>query len=53
MKDKVNTEKKCKWEEDDDYGYWDTSCGEQFVLEAGTPKENNMNYCCYCGKELA
>ena len=38
----------CKWTENSDH-FWDTSCHGSFVLNDGTPKENNMNFCCYCG----
>lgn len=42
--------KQCTWECDDDY--WSTSCSQQFYIVAGTPSENDMKYCCYCGGEL-
>lgn len=45
-------EKVCIWREDLDGGYWGTSCGEQFTLLSDTPEDNNMKYCCYCGREL-
>lgn len=32
---------------------WETSCGSVFFLIEYTPKENGMQYCCYCGKALA
>lgn len=38
----------CTWTENVD-GNWETSCGEMFVFEDGTPSENGMKYCCYCG----
>jgi len=41
----------CKWEEEYD-GPWHTECGESFDLNEGTPKDNGMKYCCYCGKKL-
>lgn len=41
----------CKWKEDND-GCWWTDCGQGFVLADGTPKENDMKFCCYCGKPL-
>lgn len=41
----------CTWKEDED-GVWYTECGEVFVVIDGIPKENNMRYCCYCGKPL-
>jgi len=42
----------CEWKEDWEGRYWDTSCGECFSLEAGTPDENKMKFCAYCGKPL-
>jgi len=40
----------CYWKEDKtDEGVWDTSCGERFVIFDGTPNENKMAYCPYCG----
>jgi hypothetical protein len=41
----------CQWEEDDD-GFWMTSCGNTFVFEAGTPSDNKMKFCPYCGGHL-
>jgi hypothetical protein len=41
----------CAWTWSEE-GAWATSCGNLFVLNDGTPKENGMNYCCYCGKKL-
>lgn len=44
---------KCKWKyEEWDGDCYDTDCGESFVLFEGTPEENKMKYCCYCGKEI-
>ena len=41
----------CDWRADYD-GNWDTACGDMFSITAGTPAENNMKHCCYCGKPL-
>lgn len=41
----------CMWETDDD-GISHTACGEAFALDSGTPAENRMRFCCYCGKPL-
>lgn len=41
----------CNWEADSDNNY-STSCGETFTLIDGTPNENGMKFCCYCGKKL-
>jgi hypothetical protein len=41
----------CRWEENEE-SIWDTACGEKFVLNDGTPHDNGMIYCPYCGKTL-
>jgi hypothetical protein len=38
------------WQEGDEV--WATSCGNMFALDAGTPKDNGMRWCCYCGGAL-
>ena len=48
---------KCEWSEVSDYyggptGLWETTCGECFELYNGTPDDNGMKFCHYCGKEL-
>lgn len=46
------------WEEITDYGGWgDTHyrcsvCGEEWYLENGKPKDNNMNFCPRCGARM-
>ena len=47
----VKKERTCNWTEDWD-GNWETSCSQTFVTIAGTPIENEMAYCCYCGAVL-
>ena len=42
----------CEWRQVEEYDYYDTSCGQSFTIIEGTPKENLMHYCCYCGKPL-
>lgn len=45
--------KQCKWTlVDEDCACYETDCGEVFELNAGTPKENKIGFCCYCGGEL-
>ncbi|HXS04866.1 MAG TPA: hypothetical protein VN731_10345 [Rhodanobacter sp.] len=43
---------KCSWSQDQD-GNWLTDCDNIFVITEGTPSENDMKFCCYCGEELA
>lgn len=44
-------QKSCTWTEDED-GNWDTQCDNIFVIIEGTPTENKMKFCCYCGGRL-
>jgi hypothetical protein len=44
---------KCEWTRiDTDFNYWRSSCGEEWALDDGTPTENKMRFCHYCGKPL-
>ena len=40
----------CHWSEEEDM--WETECKHAFVLNEGTPSENEMRFCSYCGGEL-
>lgn len=46
------------WEEVTDYGGWGDTyyrcsvCGEEWYLEDGKPKDNNMNFCPRCGARM-
>ena len=45
----------CHWYQDgdEDSGTYMASCNRRyFVLEDGTPTDNRMTHCCYCGKPL-
>lgn len=44
----------CTWTQQDniDGSDWETSCGELFTFIDATPKDNGMNFCCYCGSRL-
>jgi hypothetical protein len=46
----------CRWLQDGDEesDTWAASCGRHryFSLNEGTPKDNHMSHCCYCGKPL-
>ena len=41
----------CIWTEDEN-GAWHTSCNNIFEVIFGCPSDNNMRFCCYCGKDL-
>lgn len=53
-KHKIKNKEKCYWKNKGGEfdGNWKTSCGKIFALEVGTPKENEMKYCPFCGKEI-
>jgi hypothetical protein len=40
----------CNWTQEE--YHWVTSCGKDFLSTGGTPKENDMNYCPFCGAIL-
>lgn len=44
----------CQWEcVDEDMNCWRcTHCKNEWVLEAGNPSDNEMNFCSYCGAEV-
>lgn len=43
----------CTWTlEDPSDGAWGTECNNIFSLEDGTPSENRMRFCCFCGRPL-
>lgn len=43
----------CLWSRaDDDADLWETECGHAFTLTDGTPTENEMLFCNFCGKRV-
>ena len=47
------SEEVCEWTFiDEDFNAYDTSCKNPWCLESGTPSDNKMNYCPYCGKKI-
>jgi hypothetical protein len=44
--------KECHWFHDDEDGAFDTQCDQRFTLNEGTPEDNYMNYCPFCGGKL-
>ena len=46
------TSELCGWTQPDyeEFNTWDTGCGHCFMLESGKPSDNDMRFCCYCGK---
>jgi hypothetical protein len=44
----------CHWTPmfNDQEGAWETQCGDAFWINDGTPEENKMSFCPYCGGAL-
>ena len=43
----------CVWSvEDTDYNCYETDCGKSFILNDGDVKDNELIYCCFCGKKI-
>lgn len=42
----------CVWSQDSDGSAWATGCGHLFDVNDGTPKENGMCFCAFCGRKL-
>lgn len=43
----------CRWVQDGvGEAEWDTDCRHRFTINEGTPSENHMAFCCYCGKPV-
>ena len=50
---KQEAEKVCEWRiVDADNDEWVSFCGVDFVIIEGSLKDNNMTYCCGCGKKI-
>lgn len=51
--DKLRAEEsECIWKYDQECSIWDTACSQAFVIDAGSPAENGMHFCCFCGHKL-
>lgn len=42
----------CEWYPEPELEFWNTGCGGCFLLNEGTPTDNGMKFCCYCGKPV-
>jgi hypothetical protein len=42
----------CVWVQDYTVSAWATDCARLFEVTAGTPTENGMCFCPFCGREL-
>jgi hypothetical protein len=41
----------CSWNADEE-GNWETDCHNLHILIDGSPVDNGMEFCCYCGNKL-
>ncbi len=44
--------KQCVWELDNTDCFYHTGCDNSFVLNDGTPADNNMKFCPYCAGSI-
>jgi hypothetical protein len=42
----------CNWYYDDQTDCWSTSCGHEYTINEGSPEENDMCFCTFCGGKL-
>jgi hypothetical protein len=42
----------CHWVHDDADSEFETQCGQRFTLNEGTPEENKLEFCPFCGGSL-
>lgn len=43
----------CHWSQDSEDGdTWAAQCGRYFTINDGSPSDNEMRFCCFCGKPL-
>ncbi len=48
-----STTKACHWDQEDlDSDCYVTDCGHYFSVPDGTPEDNEMRFCCFCGRRL-
>lgn len=42
----------CEWKYNDTEYYWESSCDHLHIFMSDGPKENEYEYCPYCGKKI-
>ena len=42
----------CEWKYNDTEYYWESSCDHLHIFMADGPKENDYDFCPYCGKKI-
>ena len=47
-----NKDDVCEWKYNDTEYYWESSCDHLHIFMSDGPKENEYEYCPYCGKKI-
>lgn len=42
----------CEWSYSESEEMWESACGDAWNFEEGTPEDNHMQYCPFCGRKL-
>lgn len=42
----------CRWQSSGEGDIYETECGDTFQIFEGSPSDNHMEFCCYCGRKL-
>jgi len=50
---KQKVKEKCEWKYDEDFEYYNTSCGAEYALYDGTLEENEHHHCPFCGRKIS
>lgn len=53
LQSKGREDEHCVWHNDPETdNSWETDCRQLFEIYEGTPSDNRMAFCCYCGKPI-
>ena len=47
-----NKDDVCEWKYNDTEYYWESSCDHLHIFMSDGPKENDYDFCPYCGKKI-
>lgn len=42
----------CEWSYSETESIWESACGDAWNFEEGTPEDNHMKFCPFCGRQL-
>ena len=52
VKQSVISDDVCEWKYNDTEYYWESSCDHLHIFMSDGPKENEYDFCPYCGKKI-